>query len=230
MILIFTDLTTSTGSDLHIGDISENLKSIVLKAPYESEIIVYPIDRSMHVQPIMEFTKPAKPGNTTMSKAARKEMDAAIEAAQANIQHLYEDVYLPARNEPNSCLLNSLYKAHSVFSRYERKAQLHFELVFMSDMLEECELLPGELLFIRNNGEAFSKYVSTYEPGVDLSYADLTIVMSTQANSSDSHSIGSIQLEKLWREALKRHGYSGEKLADIPFNTLLPEKYQYTGE
>lgn len=224
VILVFADLTTSTDSS-HIETLAQNVYNIIVSSPHEAKVKIYPIDRSPSVAPIAVFTVPPLPGTYEKSKLRDMVVATAL-AAYKRVRQLYTDVYASAHTESISCLIRSLETAHNHFSQDRADSKPYrFELIYLSDMVEECDDTPGGAVHMTKGNFHLPADLQSYAPAFKLNYAHVSIVISTQGHVINSPAISPEDLKVAWRAIFQKVGFTQAQIEGMGFVNSLPPRF-----
>lgn len=230
--LIFCDLSTSIDSSA-ILKVSRDVSKLMLSFPYETKLYVLPITESPFVKPIIDFTYP---GKATRPSEIEKNKVLVRRTAQYTSQKI-KDIYRKefsgpnAQNKPLSCILRSLETAYSYFSQFRSipGRKFEFELIYLSDMIEECKNSPVGPVFLTKAGyNTASQNLQNYRPGFDLSYVRVSIIVSVDAYDEDSQYISYERLKEVWQNIFLRIGFSNERFLEIGFLSTIPPRFEYS--
>jgi hypothetical protein len=227
--VIFCDLSTSVDS-LSIKKVAQDAGKLLLKFPPESKLYYLPIDETPYIKPIMIYDKPRKPKTTSEKEGYLIITKRKAQQVHNNIIMLYRNVYASAefRNRPLSCIIRTLDTANSIFSQYRStNKSFTYELIYLSDMLEECNNSPiGPLYMHKKNYLDVKRKISTYNPGFDLSFVNLSVIVSIEQYAMSSAYVNSEELKGLWRNIFMRAGFTNEQLRTFNFLSMFPHRLE----
>jgi len=227
--VIYCDLTTSVDS-LSIRKVALDAQTLLLKFPPGSVLYFYRIDHTPFVNPILKFKKPMQ--GRTSSEIAKNRMVArkAAVGIHDNILQLYKDINADPRNNTvaRSCIIRCLETAHGLFSQYRSipGSDFDFELIFLSDMLEECQDSPaGDIFLHRQYYDEMIQRISNYQPGFDLSYANVSIIISLEFTTGQSRYFNAEQLKTFWKTVFSKVGFTDDQFYRLNFSTEIPPRF-----
>lgn len=232
VVLIFCDLSTSVDSAA-ILKVERDVSKLMLNFPYETRLYILPIVESPFVKPILDFTYPGKatrPSDIEKNKALVRR---AAQYAPQKIKELYRKEFSGpnAQNKPLSCILRSLETAHSYFSQFRsiQGEKFEFELIYLSDMIEECKNSPvGGVFLTKGSHNAALQNLQNYKPDFDLSYARVSIIVSVDAYDEESKYISYEQLKDVWQKIFARAGFSAERFREFGFLSTIPPRFEFS--
>lgn len=229
VVLIFCDLTTSVDPS-SIKKVARDAYNLILSFPHNTKLIIYPIDESPFVKPILDFTYPSKATKSSEIHKNKTIVKRAAKFAYDTILQLYQDEYSSdkAGNRAISCMMRSLETAHSQFLQYKnvKGNNYSYELIYLSDMLEECSTSPvGAIFFTKQYFKDALKKLDTYKPDFDLSYADVTIIISVEQYATASAYISYEELKNAWKNVFIKAGFSAEQFSGFNFLPTIPPKF-----
>lgn len=230
--VIFCDLTTRSIEDTaSIQKVARDAYQLVQVFPANSHITLYPVDSSPFVRPILEYTKPRKPTKPSDIQEYELENIKAAKYAAAKILQLYRDVYSKKEiyEKSISCLTRTLETANQLFSQYRSIDQGHYiyELLYLSDMIEECGDSPvGHVSFRRDLFPPTQKNLKNYQPHFDLSYANVSVIVTAEKLAADSKFITAEQLKDTWDQIFMKVGFSPEQLKRANFLPTIPPRFR----
>ncbi len=232
-VILFIDLTSSVADDA-IAPLVDAAQSIVYSLPQNTQFIALPVGKSSNVAMLASFLTPEHPAQNRSERerfARQRANDAsklgdAIRARRAH--YMAENV----RNEPVSCILRTFKTAQDNFAAARTLTpHANFEIVYLSDMIEECNDLtcgtsPCGMMSLSKKGYAEAlAALARYEPNVKLDFARLTIVTATEGLEGLEDYVDSDRRRTFWRTAFHKAGFAEEQLAQWNFLPKLPERF-----
>ena len=227
--IIYCDLSTSVDST-SIYKVADDAQKLLNYFPRGSILHFYPIDQSPFVSPILEFTKPLLGG--TSSEEAENEM--FINMAASTIYNQIIQKYRKINSNPKdrnvarSCILRTLETAHLLFRQYRiiPNKNYKYELIYLSDMLEECYDSPiGPLFMTKRYHQLAKEKLESYNPNFDLSYAKISIINSVDFEKGPSPYIKYEDLKNLWKKIFLKVGFTEEQIIDFNFSPRIPHRF-----
>lgn len=227
--VIFCDLSTSIDTS-SIQEVAKTAGRLFLKFPPGSKMYYYPIDESPFIKPIIIYEKPKRPRTTSEKERYMiTERRKAREIYNRIVKLYYEVYYSPeARNRPISCMIRTLNTAHSIFSQhYSVNKNVTFELVYLSDMIEECQNSPiGPIYMHKKNYSIIKKRLSSYRPNFNLSFANISIIRSFEKYATLTSYVSSEKLEELWKIIFMKVGFTRSQADSIEFFPTIPPRFE----
>ncbi len=132
----------------------------------------------------------------------------------------------PARSLGNaSCIIDSLPFAQRFFRRYDPN-EYQYELIYLSDMLEDCESrLLGQKIILTNSVTQFPKNIDFREK-VDLSTVRITVVVPAARIDQKLPPLQNLQM--LWTRIFSQCGLPDHFFRDqerFHFSSLVPDRF-----
>lgn len=226
LALVFCDLTGSMDSS-SVRMSAEAVANILLSLPPGSQFEIFPIDFSGRIAPIEGTTegKPKKPSEVGKIKALNK--DQAIRVGN-QLLDLYGRKFAPHPSR-NSCIVQTLELADAIFKQYRAKAdqEYEFEIVYVSDMLEDCvNSSLGAASFETASFSDVMKEVSHFEPKVDIGFARLSIIIPARPYVENTRSsLTDAQLKEVWEKIFRKVGFDDDKISEWNFLSTVPARF-----
>lgn len=166
----------------------------------ESTLMFMPIRENMYAQPIEEITL------KSVSKAGRKKEEKRRKAAAKKIEDSLK--VLANSDYQNTCILTSIGRAYEIFARKpsEHKDKYRYELVILSDMLEECPSAPAGNLDIRKKLGQSIKLLDNFNPDIDISSNGIDVRIKVTSHNITGKA--NDDLMAFWGKAFKKMGYA----------------------
>ena len=231
--VIFCDFTTRTiGDSTSIKKVAENISKLVYSLPPKSKVYICPIDSSPFVEFIDEYEKPIRSSKPSdMQKYKLWNTKKAIDVA-AKIINTHKNVYsdMKIQKKSISCIVRTLKTADGLFSQYRNNNDGNdfiYELIYFSDMIEECKNSSvGHISFRRNFFSKTLNNLHNYKPEFDLSYADVSVIVTAKQPGQYSDFITSDQLMNIWKEIFMKVGFSEKQFREFHFSSTIPVRFQ----
>lgn len=221
--VVLCDLTTSV-EESSIKKIARDAYELVKVLPEGAQVEFYQIDDNPFIPPILSYTKPLRP-TTRPSEVRKYPLRLEKEAKQVGemiYQHAQKIKYKTSASIAKSCILTGFKTAHGVLKQYPRE-EYDWELIVLSDMIEECNNSPvGNVYFTHKGYGNARKKLQSYTPKYDLGYANLSIIVSASYQPKDLKYLHPDKLKELWQIVFEKVGYSKEQLDSIYFGPKLP--------
>ena len=223
--VIFCDITTSVDSTDGIKSVANNAANLLLKFPPLSILYFRPIDKSPNVKPIFEFTIPA-------ASNLKGEKDQRTQHIETQAQNLYNEI-LNRYNEINSddknarsCIIQTLDIANRLFKPYQESQNYSFELIYLSDMLEECDESVLGSLFMKENlcDHVFIK-ADSFQSDLDIGFVNLTIITAVENDVENSQYFNYENRKTFWKKIFLKVGFSPEQFEKSHFLPGIPQRF-----
>jgi len=211
-IIIFQDITASLKTD-ETDEGSKIVNAIIDRAKPGTSVTVIPICENTELAPGVSWVVPQPNGfgadrqNAVLKdRAARKQQVAqntALVRAQKRAVHSLHA----------SCVSPGLYRARSLSRNRDPKKRYLTEVVFVSDMIEECQtsLLGQPIRLIRNVDKEFDRAKALAAPNdplmTDPGFKVIVILPHSQSTSelTDEYPVPR-DLEDFWKRIFTRAG------------------------
>lgn len=226
VVIMYCDLTASVDST-QIKDIATHIGQLILQLPPESEYVIFPVSCTQKAPVIDQGMLPPKPVNRRieLSKYQRYKFTLAKEAA-LKTDTTYFTTYM---NDSSvcSCVMNSFVSAQRYINSYSY-ADLDnfvFDIVFISDMYEDCHHSDlGRLNFRRSDFNESYQALGQLTELDNLYSARITVIVP--ASSARDDAISSEELIRLWEVVFTRYGVNPEVFQQLHFQPTFPRKFK----
>jgi len=224
IMLMVVDVSSSL-SKSQIQEVAMNANSILGNLPASTKFAIYPLQPNWNRPIAMETGETEKPSTIDrrlLEENNRREM----------ILRTAEDF----RRRPEgkvSCLVDVLPFAERYFSQYDPN-RYEFELVFLSDMIENCSstLLGRKVdLTIGYPLDGVESRLNVRDR-IDLSNVNVTMIIPTSSDFSGGTTRRNPRfedLERFWKRLFASCGFSDLRLNDkqhFVFSTFLPDRFK----
>ncbi|MEL7004637.1 MAG: hypothetical protein AAFN93_18160 [Bacteroidota bacterium] len=156
-VIVLCDLSTSVDTS-SIDKIVLDSQKILEGLPENSFVSYYPIDFDPTLRALFAHTQQPVPYKPSLRRQYPRKLNELSDSLENNILKAYQRRIPQAgeRDRPRSCILRSLYNASKLFDQQmvnsTDSVNYEYELVILSDMIEECENSPvGKLFFTKNH-------------------------------------------------------------------------------
>lgn len=230
--LIMCDLTSSIDSNL-IKDVAQKAYDLLLSLPQGSKVEAYPIDDNTYINPIFSSELPVLESELDLHKDIFKSKIGALGTQFGDAIYLkYKEVNANKSTEHASCIISTLETAYNFFKDKNKKGY-KFELVYFSDMIEQCPNSQAGSIYICSkrktpNKEAIiSQIEKNYNPSFDLkSLLDNNISMIiTTGIMGDDKCLLSHEQKEVWQVVFSKVGYTKLDFNSFHFRQGLPDKF-----
>lgn len=228
--LIFCDLTTSVDSAA-VPKVARDVSKLMLSFPYETKLYILPVAESPFIKPILDFTYPGKATKPSEIEKNKLLIRKVAQYAGDKIKKLHREGFSgrDAKNKPLSCIMRSLETAHSYFSQFRalKDKQFDFELIYLSDMIEECDNSPaGPVFLTKKNYKSALVNLQNYKPAFDLSYAKVSVIVSVDEYDEASQYVSYEQLKEVWKNIFIKAGFTAENFEQFNFLATIPPRFE----
>lgn len=215
--IIFADVTSSLSPD-EMGRVVSTTSEVIGALPAETHVAVYTIQIDPEATPLKEITLPRRGSNIDERVAAQRRVQEFRQAVSTAIIQQYCAInfndpatrtqcanlqFVPKpQDDLRSCILGRLEKASRKIADAREAGATDIEVIFVSDMVEECERTPlrRRVRLTRTSLAAETKNVPQYESLPNLAGASITIVVPRAAESSVRASTPDLRdLREYWR-------------------------------
>jgi hypothetical protein len=240
--LVYADVTSSLRFS-EVEDVARLTSSIVLALRPGTKYWIYPIQSDARHIPLFFGTVPATPETFRDRAPYLKKCKDFEDAVRAEIQRQYCLVNYPSGRRPvqcppsstatkaqidnRSCILASIREAARRLDDYREVTRGSAEIIFVSDMIEECEATPsgGSVKLNRRDIRTEIAAVPNYRGLPDLHGSFVTVVIPydevATPEAKTSRPDGT-QLEDYWRAVFKA---AKADMSHFYFNTMLPRRF-----
>lgn len=240
LILVFIDITTSVDGQ-SIDSVIEKAKNLVTSLPFNSRIVVFPIDNNDFPEKLLDYTIPKCDDETltgmlkdVADKRCRTGITERIDEFGASIKTKYEDLKQNTSIKQRSCIINTLSKINEFF-KHEDKNTYTFEVLYLSDMIEECNSSVGSIYLCSNRRppvkeDILKEIQSRYNPNFRLKEIldnNISFVITTKILGSAQYKCLFQEGHKeVWRNVFSKVGYSESDFESFPFTSEIPGKFK----
>jgi hypothetical protein len=231
--LIFADVTNSLKPE-ECKEVARLTAEVINSFPRHTEYVVYPIQiETQRLSPIVQGKVPA-----AVSDKEKQDYDLSkIQRGKdlnAKIEKLYDEVKR-SKDDNRTCILNTLSFAKNFFQQYADAAKYDLDLIYISDMTEECNNTPVHRLIKLNKREISkeTRLVEEIPEGNDLSNVRVTIIVPT---AEVTYSVNQKlrpdmeDLKRFWLAAFNRCGFKEKSFLDnetrLYWSIGLPKRFQ----
>jgi von Willebrand factor type A domain len=204
-VLIMCDISRSmTPKD--IEDISKAAQDLIKKLPKKAIFEVYPIEENIFSKNLLNVSDVSDQAKSAIERKREK----IIKGLDSTLKQEYKE-----RNIQSTCIVKSFKLAKNVFERKqsgEQKYNRH--LVFISDMLEDCEHDFGRVNMETKAGvdSAISKIKSSYNPNFNLNELGVklhfVIITRKLPITEEKH-------EAFWETVVEKLGYNSKEVINF---------------
>ena len=201
----------------------------IAKALPENSIIeVRQIDDDPYLAPVVNYTVPPRPSSPPSAIRAYpvKVENGAKSLGQKVFLHLQDIRKQTPDTRPKSCMVRGLQTAYSFLKHYPQSSY-HWEVVVISDMVEQCDNSPiGKLFFTPKGFANASQRIASYQADFDMSYANLSVQVVKDYQPGNPDYLHPDKLRGLWDGVFEKVGYSQAQIANMYFGPTLPPRFQ----
>lgn len=225
--IIFCDITASVDSS-SIHQVARNAAKLLLKFPQGSILYFLPIDETPFVEPILKFNKPLIGSKVTDRIKNKRKIADAARILHNKILSRYREINadIESQNFPRSCIIQTLEVAHRIFLQFPSRNQYAYELIYLSDMLEECEDSPvGKIFLTDKNYNHAEKKIRKYSPAFSLSDVNLTVIAAFEKHREHTTYINYEKRKAIWKQIFMKAGFSEEQFNNSHFLPGIPARF-----
>lgn len=223
IVVVLCDFTTSLDSN-SIEKVSEDAYELITNLPKRSKVVFYEIIDQAYKEPFFKYDiRPRSSRPIAKAKFAedRANMADSLKRLMLDIGNIRIN-----DNTANSCITRGLKQADTAFRTYGKKNtdKYEFSVIILSDMIEECATSPiGNIFMKEKNRTQINGSIHKFQCRLNLSYANLYVIMSSSKSKKDSPYMKNEELEDVWIKIFKKFKFS-EKAIDmtIPFSPNVP--------
>lgn len=206
VVLLWCDVTSSL-KDLESGEVSSIAAAILDHFPQDTKYVLYPIQTETGRPVAIIKSGPSledPPSNDNSDGAAPANVDRAS-FIKKEVKRLYQENKQKHPDDRRTCILNTLDVSAKFFSQFDDRYDP--ELVFVSDMIEDCRNTPlhqGVHLDKQPFAETI-KLVDSFASPPDLSKLRITIIVPTAKDTSTAPAgqrPDPRDLERFWKTVL----------------------------
>jgi hypothetical protein len=217
VVLIWCDVTSSL-RDLESEEVANLASSVLDHLPEDARYVVYPIQNETG-RPVHIIKKGPSLDATSVSEAETEDTLNVDRATyiKKEISRLYQENKKKHPHDRRTCILNTLEVSAKYFSQFDDKYDP--ELVFISDMLEDCQYTPLHRN-VQLDQQPFSetiKMIDSFASPPDLSRPRITIIVPTAKDTATVPSgqrPAPLDVERFWTTVFARCNFSKDLLAN----------------
>ena len=216
---------------LQEGGLKKMARSVyqITKAlPENSVIEIRQIDDNPYLAPWASYTVPPSPVSPPSAIRAYplKVDNNAKMLGESVFRQLKEIKAQTPDSIAKSCIVRGLETAYNALKHYS-PSDYRWEIILVSDMVEECDNSPVGKLFMTPEGYKHAlKGVDTYQADFDLSHADLSVLVVRDYQPGDPSYLQPEHLQQLWETVFTKVGYSSEEIDRMYFGSTIPPRFQ----
>ena len=235
LLLVFADLTGSMDQQ-GVNHVADKAKKIFSSLPEGAKMHVKLIDSNNSRHAVFEGEIPELTGNSIALKSAHK---TSISQQADSLEELLLQTYTSSP-PMKSCIFNS-FESVFTFFRSQDSLTYDYELIFLSDMIEECSSsfthLKTNMNMRSDSGSApeleelIAKVDSNYSP--DFNLKELIkpenlycIVTPSDHYKNQKGCMQTRDSRKLWQHIFTKLGYSESETNSLFIETSLPFQFQ----
>jgi hypothetical protein len=240
-VIIFADVTSSLSPD-EMGRVASTTSEIIGALPPETRVAVYTIQIDPDAPPLTEGTLPRRGSHVDERVAGQRQLQEIRQSVSTAIIQQYCSInfndpatrtqcanlqFVPKpQDDLRSCILGRLGKASRKIADAREAGATDIEVIFVSDMIEECERTPlrRRIRLTRASVAEERNKVPRYPPMPDLSGARITIVVPRATESSVRATTPDMRdLRDDWQAVLAA---CGAQMSTWRFESELPGRLQ----
>jgi len=238
LILVFADLTGSmnlTG----VEAVAEKIHDLTMRLDPGATMVVKLIDDD-NSEPIARIVVPEiQQGIDSELREINKVRTEAATHVRDTLIHSFKNT--PSRQRNTSCILNAMEFAYSFF-RVKDAEVYNFELVFVSDMIEECSMEHGILAqdlymiekqkkdaptFVEMEEKVKGQFLKSNDLGQFVSFNDVKCVLTiNEAYNNIPGCMNQQELRLLWECIFCELGLDSTAKNQLHFDTELPSNFK----
>jgi hypothetical protein len=238
VVLIFADVTNSLVSEEN-KEVSRLAARVLDSLTGGTQYAIYPILRETQRPSLIKKGEIYLDADAEVNRAAKK-------ARQKELADIIENLYTTTNNFPNStssngkedenrtCILNTLGFAENYFSQYKDSSKYDLQLIFISDMIEECNSTPLNRR-IKMDKENISEEIDLAQKcdiSLNLSNVNITIIIPSTPNTakvSAGRRPSREHLMQFWSNIFRHCQFTEEMLKNSDrfyFSVGLPDRFR----
>lgn len=227
VVVMFCDVTNSLLKDEN-QNVAEHAAQFLKNFPDKAEVIVYPIHiQTQRMMPIIKWQIPVR----TTSKDRilyGNELTRYVKHVVKEIDTLYKEVN-KLQPQDRSCIINTIETACRYFRQFD-VIKYRFELIYISDMFEECGQTPiKQTINMRKDILMAKKQADMLPKSELLKNVHITVVLPT-ARSSITQSRPDINdVKQTWEIIFGHYGFPKQRFEDVSWfrmDSVFPERFQ----
>jgi hypothetical protein len=233
--LVFSDVTSSLIPQEN-KEVAMLTADVLDHLPPGATYAVYPIQiETQRLTPIVEgkaMVETNEQANIAVKDQRRKELIRAIADLYGKIRVVRDHSSPYGKPDNHSCILNTLGFAQDQFRQFADPGRFDLELIYISDMVEECNRTPMHQPIVLARKD-ISKEITLAQNSalkLNLSNTRVTIIIpSTTETYLVGHRPNLDELRLFWEAVLKGCGFSDETLKDerhFYFSAGLPQRFK----
>ena len=236
--LIFSDVTSSLVPE-ESRRVATLTADVLDGLPPGAKYAVYPIQvETQRLTTVQEGMVAAGTNEQAAASAVkqqrRKELDQAITDLYEQIKRVRDHGSSVGRPDNHTCILNALGFAADQFRQFSDRDKYELELIFISDMIEECNRTPlhRPIALAKRDISNEIELAETTDLSLDLSAARVTIVIPSTVETYQQSQVqrpDMRELQAFWKHILKHCGFDDQSLGDekrFYFSSGLPQRFK----
>lgn len=233
IVLVFCDVTNSLMPE-EDKEVSLYAGAVIDHLPPRSEFALYPIQIEAQRAPLIAQGKVP----ILVSDKDRQDYELTNAEREREIKDKIDALYKTVnRNSADNrtCILNALAFANNHLKQYD-PSKYTFEIIFISDMIEECNNTPLPARRVKLNKHDIQTEVEqskSFPTGLDLGSSRITIILPTArvtVDVSQRRRPDVEQLKQFWINILNRCGFEEHSFFDntqhLSWSIGLPVRFQ----
>ncbi len=229
--LIFCDLTSSVDSVL-IKEVAGKAFELIYNLPQGSKIEAYPIDDNTYSDVIFSCEIPMKESKLSIDENRfNDQLKSLATKFGTSIFEKYKVINSTDVTRQSSCIIATLETAYNFF-KDKNKDEFRFELIYFSDMIEQCANSQAGAIYIcgskfnPNKNKIINQVEEKYKPNFNLkSLIDNNVSMIvTTGLIGDEKCLRSDEQREIWSKVFSKVGYSDADFKAFHFRQGLPDR------
>lgn len=229
VILVFVDVTSSLSED-ELGAAAGLAGQVLAQVGVGDQFFVYPIHHDPERAQVFAHSGLPRRSRAEDRLRFQEGVRKLSQSLPRVVRQTYEEFNGPESPDDRSCILNTLYVVREAIARSPGS---HVQIVYLSDMVEECASSPlGETFDLdrRDISQDIARVAGIVAEEVDcdanlLANASITVVMPTTSTSAlaAGRRPAVRDLRRFWQTALGHCGLPTEEIGRFLFGTELPQ-------
>lgn len=229
--LIFCDLTSSVDSVL-IKEVAGKAFELVHSLPQGSRLEAYPIDDNTYSDPIFSCEIPVQKSKLSIDRNRfNDQLKSLATKFGTSIFEKYKVVNSTVATRQSSCIITSIETAYNFF-KDKNKDEFRFELIYFSDMIEQCANSQAGAIYIcgnkynPNKDKIIQQIDEKYKPNFNLKSLinnNVSMIITTGL-IGDQKCLRSDEQREIWSKIFSKVGYSDSDFMTFHFRQGLPDR------
>lgn len=216
LVIVLCDVTNSAKDSTTLINIKKCAQRVFDEYGDNTIISYCPITNSSYPGPFLEFEKIPLTDPQPMDKEEKMNIELEI---RDSIAKTIDSIFRNSSYQ-NTCIIQGIQESYNSFALAAKDSISHFELVILSDMIEDCNSKLGPIILDnKGNYESSKRRILSKRPLADPQYdlAKMNVAVEIYFASTDQLLVQKDDMIEIWKTILERFGYTqGSSLVTFP--------------